>query len=105
MRLGIVNTCGPATHTGAQLCSPAVTVRLHSEGDWMMHVVAEQLQSGDMVIAAITADNTDGFFGDLLATSFRARGATGLVINAGCCDIRELTASRASTSLTGAGPR
>jgi 4-hydroxy-4-methyl-2-oxoglutarate aldolase len=56
----------------------------------MMHVVAEQIQPGDVVIAACSADNTDGFFGDLLATSFKARGAKGLIIDGGCRDVKEL---------------
>jgi 4-hydroxy-4-methyl-2-oxoglutarate aldolase len=79
-------------YTGAHMCGPAVTVLLHPGDNWMMHVVAEQLQPGDVVVAAITADNTDGFFGDLLATSFKARGAKGLVIDGGCRDIKDLTA-------------
>ncbi len=91
-RVGLMKPTMRPIFTGAHLCGTAVTVLLHPGDNWMMHVVAEQLQPGDVVVAAITADNADGFFGDLLATSFRARGAVGLVIDGGVRDVKDLTA-------------
>jgi 4-hydroxy-4-methyl-2-oxoglutarate aldolase len=89
-RVGLTKPYMRPIYSGAHICGTAVTVLLHPGDNWMMHVVAEQIQPGDVVIAACSADNTDGFFGDLLATSFQARGAKGLIIDGGCRDVKEL---------------
>ena len=91
-RVGLMTPAIRPIYGGAQVSGTAVTVLLQPGDNWMLHVAAEQIRPGDVVVAAVTAESTDGFFGELLATSFKARGARALVIDGGCRDVKALAA-------------
>ena len=75
---------------GGEAAGPAVTVLAQPGDNWMIHVAVELCQKGDVLVVGCAADSTDGMFGELLATSLRARGVLGLVIDAGCRDVKAL---------------
>jgi 4-hydroxy-4-methyl-2-oxoglutarate aldolase len=90
-RVGVMKPYLRPIYAGAKVSGTALTVLLQPGDNWMLFVAAELIAKGDIVVAAVTAECNDGFLGELLATSFQARGARGVVIDGGCRDVKALT--------------
>ncbi len=89
-RMGLMKPYMRPIYAGGQIAGSAVTVLAQPGDNWMIHVAVEQCRPGDVMVVGVTADNSDGMFGELLATSLKAHGVQGLVIDAGCRDVRAL---------------
>lgn len=89
-RLGLMLPYMRPVWRGARAAGSAVTVLIHPGDNWMIHVAAEVVQPGDVLVVACSSENADGAFGELLATSLKARGVHGVVLDIGCRDAQPI---------------
>jgi 4-hydroxy-4-methyl-2-oxoglutarate aldolase len=93
-RIGLMQPYMRPLWRGARIAGSAVTALCHPGDNWMIHVAVEVLRPGDVLIVACSSESTDGAFGDLLATSLKAHGAKGVVLDMGCRDAHEIAEMR-----------
>jgi 4-hydroxy-4-methyl-2-oxoglutarate aldolase len=93
-RTGLMQPYMRPVWRGAQVAGSAVTALCHPGDNWMIHVACEVLKPGDVLVVACSSENTDGGFGELLATSVKARGARGVILDLGCRDAAGISEMR-----------
>jgi 4-hydroxy-4-methyl-2-oxoglutarate aldolase len=93
-RIGLMQPYMRPLWRGARIAGSAVTALCHPGDNWMIHVAVEVLRPGDVLIVACSSESTDGAFGELLATSLKAHGAKGVVLDIGCRDAHEIAEMR-----------